>query len=122
MNYVKSIFQAAIVAGGLALGSAASQAMPLAQSPAPAQTDAATALNGVTEVAYSARYCYRHPRACGYYRNRYYRHRYYRPYYYPRYYGYRPYYGYPGYGYYGGYPYYGYGYYGRPRIGFWWGF
>jgi hypothetical protein len=118
MNYAKSIFQAAILAGGLALGSAASQAMPLAPSPAPAQTDAAKASNGVTEVAYSARYCYRHPRACNYNRHRYYGRRYYpryygyRPYYYPRYYGYNRYYGYP----------YGYGYYGSPGVGLFFGF
>jgi hypothetical protein len=114
MRYLKSIFQAAVITGALALGTAASQAMPLAQSPAPAAIDVAKASNGIVDVRHrtrSSRWCYRNPRACD--RRRYgYRRNYYRPHYYPRYYGYNPYY-YPRYrGY--GYPYYGYG---SPGVG-----
>jgi hypothetical protein len=108
MRYFKTIFQVAMVAGALALGTAAAEAMPLVQAPAEAAIDAAKASNGIINVHRRTRYsrwCYRHPRSCD--RRRYaYRRNYYRPHYYPRYYGYNPYY-YPRY--YGrGYPYYGY--------------
>jgi hypothetical protein len=119
MRYLKSIFQAAVITGALALGTAAAQAMPLAQSPAPATVDIAKASNGITEVSRRSRWCYRHPRSCDrrYYGRRYYRNRnYYRPYY-PRYYGYNRYYYPRHYGY--GYPYYGYA---SPGVGLFFSF
>jgi hypothetical protein len=124
MRHFKSIFQAAILSGALALGAAtAAQAAPLAQAPTPATVDLAKGTSNIIAVYHTrrhARWCNRHPRACNrryanrrYWNRRYYNRRYYPGYaYYPRHY-YRPYYS----------PYYyDYGYYGRPRVGLWFGF
>jgi hypothetical protein len=118
MNYFKTIFQAAVISGALALGAAATaEAAPLAQAPTPATAAIAEDTSNVIDVRHKRRYsrwCARNPRACNrrYAHRRYYHRRHYPGYaYYPRHH-YPRYYGYP----------YGYGYYGAPRVGLWFSF